>query len=635
MQIESLIIYGKNGKVRKLNFNLGKVNIITGASKTGKTNIAQIVEYCLGSNSCEISSGKIRQYVDWFALLLKLDNEKCFVARKNPDITKKFCNSMYYEISENISIPETVNWSQNTDNEEFNKIITSRIGIEENIHFVQSKTRNDLSANIKHAMFYCIQNQYEIANPTFLFHKGSEDFIKQAIKDTMPYFLGIIDRQQIVIKQELQELKRKLLILERKEKDKIIIDGGKNRALQLLNEAETVGLIDSSKYDEDDDISILIKLIQQIEKTEIQSIPQNYTNEDELTKNQMELYEKQDQLGLLNQKITDVKNVIKLTDSFNDEKSEQKRRLESLNLFAKLTFNDNKCPFCSQEINGMYPSINALKNALIDLDNNLSNLNSNELPLREYLNSLISEKQELTKTITILENKINAIQNELEDIEKYKDLSVRRGKIIGRISLWLESYKEEPVTDDDKQKILNEIEEKEKLLSEDNFDEQMSSVMNIISKDITEWSKEMDLEYKNCPYRFSQYSMTVFVDTEEEGSIPLKSLGSGANWVGIHLLVYFAFQKYFIKRNRPVPSFLILDQPSQIYFPNDNNTIDWDSVKKIYSFIQRRVKELNQKLQVIIVDHADFNEDKEFVQSTIEHWDDSTALIPVDWISNS
>lgn len=631
MQIESLIIYGKNGKVRKLNFNLGSVNIITGISKTGKTSISQIIEYCLGSKSCEISAGVVRRYVSWFALLLNINDKKCFVARKNPDFDKKYCNAMYYEIANSIQIPESVNWITNIDNFEFIKVISSQLGIEENIHFVKNNTRDDLSANIKHALFYCIQNQYEIANPTFIFHKESEDFVKQAIKDTMPYFLGIVDKQQILIKQELQELKRKLLIIERKEKEKNSIDGGKTRALQLLNEAEQVGLIDASMYDNEDDIETLINLIRKIEKTEIKTISQHYTSEDELTKNQNELNDMYSQMTILNQKITDVKNVIKLSSSFADEKLEQKKRLESLNLFDKLTFEENKCPFCSQSVDSMYPSVISLKKSLVDLDNNLANLNTNELPLNNYLKSLINDKKNLNNKINFVENKIQAIQNELEDIEKYKDLSVRQGKIIGRISLWLESYKEEPANDKEKQRIIEQIFEKEQLLSDDNINEQLDCVMNIISKDITKWAKEMDLEYQDSQYRFSQYSMTVFVDTEKEGAIPLKGLGSGANWVGIHLLVYFAFQKYFIKKQRPIPNFILLDQPSQIYFPNNKNTIDWNSVKKIYSFIQRRVKELEGKLQVIVVDHADFSDDEDFIKSTIENWSEGNALIPPEW----
>ena len=47
IQILEIILYGKNGKKRVLSFSLGKVNIITGSSATGKSAIIDIVDYCL------------------------------------------------------------------------------------------------------------------------------------------------------------------------------------------------------------------------------------------------------------------------------------------------------------------------------------------------------------------------------------------------------------------------------------------------------------------------------------------------------------------------------------------------------------------------------------------------------------
>lgn len=48
MQIRELVLYGYNGKVRHLPFALGKVNIITGRSKSGKSAIGDIIDYCMG-----------------------------------------------------------------------------------------------------------------------------------------------------------------------------------------------------------------------------------------------------------------------------------------------------------------------------------------------------------------------------------------------------------------------------------------------------------------------------------------------------------------------------------------------------------------------------------------------------------
>ena len=55
MQIRELVLYGYNGKVRHLPFALGKVNIITGRSKSGKSAIGDIIDYCMGGDSCNIA----------------------------------------------------------------------------------------------------------------------------------------------------------------------------------------------------------------------------------------------------------------------------------------------------------------------------------------------------------------------------------------------------------------------------------------------------------------------------------------------------------------------------------------------------------------------------------------------------
>lgn len=47
------------------------------------------------------------------------------------------------------------------------------------------------------------------------------------------------------------------------------------------------------------------------------------------------------------------------------------------------------------------------------------------------------------------------------------------------------------------------------------------------------------------------------------------------------------------KSERPVPRFLFLDQPYQVYFPSelDEKEIDWNEVNKMYQFIIERTKE--------------------------------------------
>lgn len=99
------------------------------------------------------------------------------------------------------------------------------------------------------------------------------------------------------------------------------------------------------------------------------------------------------------------------------------------------------------------------------------------------------------------------------------------------------------------------------------------------------------------------------------------------------MIALFALHTFFAQNNRPVPGFLFLDQPSQVYFPPETNdqNVDSQEIREIYDFIFARVKELAPALQVIIVDHADINE-KGFQNAVIEKWWDGTKLVPSDWV---
>ena len=68
-----------------------------------------------------------------------------------------------------------------------------------------------------------------------------------------------------------------------------------------------------------------------------------------------------------------------------------------------------------------------------------------------------------------------------------------------------------------------------------------------------------------------------------------------------------------------------LDQPVL-----DEKNTDWNMVGTLYNFISDRVSELKQKLQVIIVDHANFKNEC-CRNSVIEDWWNENNLIPEDW----
>ncbi len=87
IQIEKVILWskGEEVKIEKIDFATGKLNIIYGASQTGKSAIIPIIDYCLCSTENKIPVGVIRNKCSWFGIKLKIDDSEIIIARENRD----------------------------------------------------------------------------------------------------------------------------------------------------------------------------------------------------------------------------------------------------------------------------------------------------------------------------------------------------------------------------------------------------------------------------------------------------------------------------------------------------------------------------------------------------------------------
>ncbi len=642
MQIKNIILYGANNKKRMLSFNLGKVNILTGESKTGKSAIIDIVEYCLGSDKCRIPEGIIRENVLWFALIIQFPSGQAFIARRNPSLLNVgSTGKIYFEQADEIEIPDVSKLIENSSIDALKTYLSNKLYITPNVHITpENQSRPDIEGNFRHALIYCFQQQDEIASRKFIFHNQSDTFVNLAIKDTLPYFLGAIPENNLKLEQELAELKKELRKLEKEYNEALNIkEEGVSKAFSLINEAQELGLLTlNKKPDHLEDAIILLRGLNDLELNDDDVL---FDNSQSIFL-QDELKNLKEKLQGLNEEINAVEIFESEVDSYSKENKLHQLRLESINLYEEKKYNPNQCPLCSQELKVSVPTIKLMHDSLEKLKNNLEVTTKERPRLREYINELKKQKIEIQNKIRENKQAITAIYKEQEATKKFKELNIRKGHVIGRISLFLESV---DLTDDFSELKSNidsrkfRILELEQKLNPEEKTEKLNSILNIINVHMSEWAKRLDLEYGDAPIRFDLKKATLFVDKEEK-SIPLQNIGSGENWVGYHLLIHLALHKHFAKNHRPVPSFLFLDQPSQVYYPPDQDSnlkgelkIDSDrqAVSNMYNLIFDVVETLSPKLQVIITDHADLKEDK-FQKSVIDDkWRNGIKLIPIDW----
>jgi hypothetical protein len=136
-------------------------------------------------------------------------------------------------------------------------------------------------------------------------------------------------------------------------------------------------------------------------------------------------------------------------------------------------------------------------------------------------------------------------------------------------------------------------------------------------------------------------NLTVVADTID-GPLALPQIGSGENWVGYHVAAHLALHGLFRARKRPVPAFLILDQPSQAHYPPERDVGEIDgkgdedqaAVAQLYKLLYDYCAEHYPNIQIIVMDHVELLEDW-FRESMVQRWRDGIKLVPVSWLRSS
>ena len=216
MQILDVVVYSHHGENRVLSLNVGAFNIITGASKTGKSALVDIIDYCFGAGECRVPEGPIRRCVSWFGLRLQLTSGQAFIARRCPGPRAASSEDCFVELGDDVVVPEMDILRQTTNTQGLGALLTSWCGIRDNVHEPPAgQTRRALSANVRHGLALCFQPQDEIIRRQQLFHGAADNFFAQALKDTLPYFLGAVDDDFVRKREELRRLREKLRACER------------------------------------------------------------------------------------------------------------------------------------------------------------------------------------------------------------------------------------------------------------------------------------------------------------------------------------------------------------------------------------------------------------------------------------
>lgn len=648
-QIKEIVLYSHSGDIRRLTFSIGRLNIITGASKTGKTALISVLEYCFGSNECHIPEGIIRRAVAWVAVRLTVPEGDVFIARRLPASGRNSSHDVYYAVGSEIELPRADQLMQTTNVDALRGLLAAHAGIGQNRHDPPpGHTRPPLQAGISHALIYCFQHQTEIDSNQHLFHRQSEEWLPQAIKDTMPYFLGAVSDDYVARTAELRRHRRALRELERQLGEHEAVRGqGISLSQSLLTEATDLGLRLGQPVPETWD-ECLVALQAVNSASTVPEEDQATAEGGEFRRLQAERDTITHELHVVRDQLEAARALSKDRYGYAQEAHAQMVRLKSIELFTPSGDGElcaTSCPLCQSQLpdGAVAPSVQAIQDSLARLNSQVRHVEDKGPQMQAVVTTLEEKLDDLKSRLRDNSERMAAIQRESARLQEYRDHNARRAHILGRISLYLESVPQLESGSELQRRIADlqaQVERLEEELSDDTVQERVTSALSIISRNMNQWALRLQLEHAEFPLRLDLRRLTVVADGED-GPIPMDRMGSGENWVGYHLIAHFALHHWFVERHRPVPRFIFIDQPSQVYFPEDetwqrqdNGTPgigeDRQKVELMYRLAYDVVQMLGGQFQVIITDHANINQ-QWFQDCVVERWREGTKLIPPTW----
>lgn len=638
--IKDIVIFNKNGEKRVVPLEQG-VNIITGESKTGKSALVEIIDYCLCSTRCTIPKGKITEFAYLYILVMAIGDNTYVIARYN----WKDGGKMHFIREIEDFEPEKLELSYFMEKpqllcKDVKDEIESALGLLIT-NMAKDAEQQGKKASLRNMVSYLFQHQNLMASKFALFYRFSDFYKRKDVIDQFPVFAGMISQEYYSDLIQLNTLKDQLKQKYKKQK-------ANEKSTAYIKEKLSTLLIDyfallEQDFDENISVQKMLKIASDLPEFDGTQL----YGESKITERYSEL---NDELEDLRNKEREILLKIHDIDSVSDTGSSFVHMLKDLKQqtsVAGIETDQYTCPLCGHECQEITENDSKLIEATEWLDS--------ELEITEKYTADFSEDvRKLRDEHSKIDEKIKEVWKQIKTIEQKfisaKELVSKREKVDyakARIELYIEMSRSGIFEDVDKD--IEELKEKISRLEEKirGFDvnKKMSKAEAFLSDNMNHLSQTLDFEEEyrpiNLNFGLTDGSFDIYQHQKNNENVHLYEMGSGANWVSCHIALFLSFLHYFAgQENSPMLLTMFFDQPSQVYFPqgDDKNDVitqaDLRAVNKMYTTIFDEIKLIEKETgilpQIIIVDHVDGNNlecKEEFNEYVRCNWRNGKALI--------
>ena len=666
LQIERLIVWSKHTETKRndIIFKPECVNIISGESRTGKSAVSSIIDYCLGSKHCEVPIGRVRENVSWYGIVIDTDNGRFLLARENPNNDNRSSINCYLStINDESEIPNTPP-SRNFSRDELVEHLADIAGVSDvKRENIGAENQRLSFRDLTHLLF---QVQDIVANRYMLFYKMQQADVMAKVSEWFNFIIGAETTNDVYQRQNLEQLIR--------EQNQLLTE--QNRLSQRLQTfmpkltsnlvlASQLGLLNINSLPKNE--RELLSLAETVCKNGgkiLNERPNTRQISNELNKLHDENTEIANKLMSVEKSLDQIQDLKECVLEQNNTTGMIKERLSISKWLIENAHTENTgaCPVCGES------GHSEAKGEILKVAAYVEQCEKAMERARLFPSASLAEITRLENEKKELERKIVANEKLIKELIDIKDSADRRyferqkkiSSLLTTLGMILDINKN--LTDATIQNRLKDIENDIAAIKAIFDENKIKTKEELYTKNICEialrrlQTLDCEDEYRKHPPIFKKRDMNILVCDEKKKPHPLGEVGSASNWVSLHIAFTCALQEFFAEQKTPkscVPNFMIYDQPSQVYFPSGKRdqkdphakgeeiTValtpdDIDAARKIFSTINDSIKETKAATgigwQAIILEHAgtDIYGNIEGI-NIIEPWRKGKALIPHDW----
>jgi hypothetical protein len=654
-QIKELVLWPKDEskEPRRVSFAGGRVNVISGASKTGKSAIVPIIDYCLGADKCAIPVGPIRDACAWFGIVVSTVEGEKLLARREPG-GQRSTGDMFISEDARVNVPRIIE-EKNASVEDIKRRLDELAGLT-NLSFDFDATgANNFKSrpSFRDMVAFCFQPQNLIANQDVLFYKADSYEHREKLRTIFPYVLGAITPTLLAKRFELETLRRELRVKERE------LAGLQQATTRWLSDLRTYvsaareyGLTKanvSADATADEMVGILRELRDHSSRDAAitpESINDSIAEYINLERRETIVAT---QLAALRRRSTEMTRLRDSAEGYITALRTQRDRLSLVEWLRGQNETKSNCPLCQNHLAAPSQELEALASALAETDATSARFKPSPDAFEKEFQAVRAEIRHMTEHLEGLRKEKKVLSDRSRETQQAAFKSATIDRFLGRLEQALGTYEDVSPGSD----LIAEVAElKQRVqalaaeVSEAQVARRVENALRRINQAAGGIVPTLDAERPNDPVSLSPQDLAIKVAGSGGREDFLWEIGSGANWLAYHVAMTLALQHFFIAQpESPVPAFLVYDQPSQVYFPRrvtrgdsepaDPNWGDEDvaAVRKVFEALGSAAHQVAPKLQIIVLDHAgsDVWGDINDVALT-EEWRGGEKLVPPSWL---